>query len=112
MAAYPEAEVHASRAIDGALTGFLRESRARSEAYIQSSKASAEEVAEIRRGHATIDKTDVLRPTVPGTSSGESSIAGRTLQLKLAPYRSEEHTSELQSLMRTTYDGFYLEKIQ
>lgn len=89
-AAYPEAEVHASRAIDGALTGFLRESRARSEAYIRSGKASAEEIAEIRRGHATIDKPDALRPTVPVTSSGERSIAGRALQLNLAPYAVTE----------------------
>src|SRR3546814_5469689 len=36
--------------------------------------------------------------------------AGRCLLVELAPVRSEEHTSELQSLMRTSYAVFCLKK--
>src|SRR3546814_10636243 len=36
--------------------------------------------------------------------------AGRALQDQLAPNRSEEHTSELQSLMRISYAVFCLKK--
>jgi glyoxylase-like metal-dependent hydrolase (beta-lactamase superfamily II) len=89
-AAYPEAEAHASRAIEGALTGFLRESREKSEAYLASGKATPEQAAEIRRGHAAVDNPEALRPTVPVTRSGEATIAGRTLQVNLAPYAVTE----------------------
>src|SRR3546814_8484543 len=49
------------------------------------------------------------------TSSGQAHPAARMAlqppaQLKLQPYRSEEHTSELQSLMRISYAVFCLKK--
>src|SRR3546814_4139295 len=43
-------------------------------------------------------------------SPGESSLVLMTLLLGLASLRSEEHTSELQSLMRISYDVFCLKK--
>src|SRR3546814_8095701 len=41
---------------------------------------------------------------------GELSDATPTLRRKHPPIRSEEHTSELQSLMRISYAGFCLKK--
>src|SRR3546814_2710731 len=43
-------------------------------------------------------------PSVARLAAQNKAIEG------LAPYRSEEHTSELQSLMRISYAGFCLKK--
>src|SRR3546814_10496506 len=52
----------------------------------------------------TLDETSYARELAP--------LAGHYPALKLGPARSEEHTSELQSLMRISYAVFCLKKKQ
>ena len=89
-AEHPGAPLYASHAIDGALAGFFRTSRAAAERYLASGAASAEREAEIRRDFAAMDDPDSLRPDRPVTASGPVSIAGRPLVLNLAEYAATE----------------------
>lgn len=89
-AAYPRAEVYASTAVDGALTGFFPQSRKSAEQFLASGQASPELAAEIRRDFAAMDDVESLRATRPVTRSGEIGIAGRRLQLNLARFAATE----------------------
>jgi glyoxylase-like metal-dependent hydrolase (beta-lactamase superfamily II) len=89
-AVFPDAPLYASTAIEGALTGFFVQSRARVAEYLDSSQASAEQRAEIAGDLAAMDDAASLRPTVPVTRSGTMMIAGRTLAVNLAPYAATE----------------------
>src|SRR3546814_5803176 len=53
-------------------------------------------------------KLGILRPPAPGGQ--EADISRRTAFCGLGGFRSEEHTSELQSLMRISYAVFCLKK--
>ena len=85
-AAFPRAEVYASHAVDGALTGFFPPSRKSAEEFLASGQASPELEAEIRRDFAAMDDVESLRATRPVTTSGEVRLAGRRLQLNLARF--------------------------
>ncbi|MFD1613434.1 MBL fold metallo-hydrolase [Sphingomonas tabacisoli] len=85
-AAFPKAEIIASEAVDGALTGFLKRSRADAEAYLASGKASPEQAADARTDFAAMDDVADLRPSRPVRASGTMTIAGRTLQVHLEHY--------------------------
>ena len=89
-AAYPGAEIHASEAVEGALTGFFPNSRKGAEEFLASGKEGAELAAEIRRDFAAMDDIASLRPTRPVTGSGSRRIGGRALQLNLAPFAATE----------------------
>ena len=89
-AAYPHAEIYASHAIDGALTGFFPASRAEAEAFLATGKASAAQAAEMKGDFAAMDDPASLRPTRPVTRSGPMRIAGRTLQVNLARFAATE----------------------
>lgn len=89
-AVFPKAPIIASTTIEGALAGFLPESRKGAEAYIASGKAAAAQVAEIRGDFAAMDAPAHLRPTIPVTRSGKMTIAGRKLTVNLAPYAATE----------------------
>lgn len=89
-AAYPRAEVYASTAIEGALTGFFPKSRADAEAYLKSGRAPPGQEAEIRRDFAAMDDPDSLRATSPVTAAGELTIAGRSLRLNLSSHAATE----------------------
>jgi glyoxylase-like metal-dependent hydrolase (beta-lactamase superfamily II) len=89
-AAYPQAEVYASTAVEGALTGFFPQSRKSAEAFLASGKASPELAAEIRRDFAAMDDVAALRATRPVTRSGEVRVAGRRLQVNLARFAATE----------------------
>ena len=89
-AAYPRAEVYASEAIDGALTGFFPGSRKSAEEFLASGKASPELAAEIRRDFAAMDDVASLRATRPVAASGEARLAGRRLQVNLARFAATE----------------------
>lgn len=85
-AAYPRADIIASNAVEGALTGFLRRSRTEAEAYIASGEASPEQLADMKGDFATMNDPADLRPTRPVRASGPMRIAGRRLDVHLEPY--------------------------
>lgn len=90
LAAFPEAEVITSRGIEGALTGFLADSRRAADAHIASGRASAAEIAENASDFAAIDAPGALLPTVPIEASGARAIAGRRFEIHLAPHAVTE----------------------
>jgi outer membrane protein assembly factor BamB/glyoxylase-like metal-dependent hydrolase (beta-lactamase superfamily II) len=81
-AAYPRIEVHASRAIEHALTGFLARYRGQLEGALAGTADAAQKAAwrlELQR----IDSGDQLMPTAPVTADGERVIGGLPLQVHL-----------------------------
>jgi glyoxylase-like metal-dependent hydrolase (beta-lactamase superfamily II) len=89
-AAFPHAEVYASSAIDGALPTFLRQSREDMERRLAAGQLSEAQQGEVRRFLAVMDHPESLRPTRPVTRSGTQRIAGRRLQVNLAPFAATE----------------------
>jgi len=88
--AYPQAHVYATTAIEGALTGFLGRNRAQSDQRLADPNTPAEQKAQILRGRYRLDHPDTLRPTIPVTRSGEVVIAGRKLDVRVAPFAATE----------------------
>src|SRR3546814_1987592 len=68
-----------------------------------------------KRGHGSSPTITAIvswlreEPVGSGKPTAEAAPAG-SARIKKGPARSEEHTSELQSLMRIPYDVFCLEK--
>jgi glyoxylase-like metal-dependent hydrolase (beta-lactamase superfamily II) len=89
-AAYPGAEIYASTAVEGALTGFFPASRKGAEEFLASGQASPELAAEIRRDFAAMDDVASLTATRPVTGSGTARVAGRRLELNLARFAATE----------------------
>jgi glyoxylase-like metal-dependent hydrolase (beta-lactamase superfamily II) len=89
-AAYPRAEVYSSRAIEGALTGFLARSRASIERQRAEGRVPEANLAEVQRAFDAMDHPDMLRPTRPVTRPGTLSIGGRRLRVNLASYAATE----------------------
>jgi glyoxylase-like metal-dependent hydrolase (beta-lactamase superfamily II) len=89
-AAFPNAPLYASNAIEGALTGFFVESRRRTEQALAAGQIPESARAEIRRAFDTMDHPERLRPTRPVTRSGSMTIAGRRLQVNLSAYAATE----------------------
>ncbi|MDB5691370.1 MAG: hypothetical protein JWO81_433 [Alphaproteobacteria bacterium] len=89
-AAFPRAKLYASRAVEGALKGFLPRSRAEAERYLRSGGATPEQAADMRLDFAAMDAPQFLRPDVPITGSSRMTLAGRRLQVNLAPYAATE----------------------
>ncbi len=89
-AAYPQAPLYATEAIEGALTGFFPRSRTGAEQFLASGNATAEQRAEIERGFAAMDDPASLRATHPVRVSGEIMIAGRRLRVNVAPFAATE----------------------
>jgi len=83
-AAFPGAKVYASNGIDGALSGFLKDSAASARAYLKSPNIPAETAEDIRDDLATVEHGDALRPGVVITESGTLALGGRTLEVHLA----------------------------
>jgi glyoxylase-like metal-dependent hydrolase (beta-lactamase superfamily II) len=89
-AVHPAAEIIATRAIEGALVGFFPKGRARGEALIASGKATPQQIEDIELGRAAVDDTRNLLPTRPIAQSGAVDIAGRRLELRVAPFAATE----------------------
>lgn len=89
-AAFPTAPLYASNAIEGALRGFLPNSRADAEQYLRSGKASPELAEDIALDMAAIDDPASLRPSVPITASTSMTIAGRRIETHLASFAATE----------------------
>ena len=88
--AYPGAHVYATTAIEGALTGFLNRNRAQVDELLTDPNTPETRKAELRRGRSVIDDPDRLRPTVPVATSGPIEIAGRKLDVHVAPFAATE----------------------
>ena len=82
---YPAARVIASRAIESALGGFLTKSAADTRAYLASGKADPATAEDLRGDLAVIEDPASLRPDTPIESSQRMLIAGRALDVRLAP---------------------------
>lgn len=89
-AAFPRAEIYASNAIDGALPTFLRRSREDVERGLAAGQIPEAQREGVRRFLALMDHPESLRPTRPVTRSGAQRIAGRRLQVNLAPFAATE----------------------
>src|SRR3546814_2808132 len=71
----------------------------------------ADYVAELEARAAALGVSDALAITPPTAAIAEAYAASElVLQLSRKPERSEEHTSELKSLMRISYDVFCMKK--
>lgn len=87
---FPDAKVYATTAIEGALKGFLGHNRGQADEMLADPKTPPERKAEILRGRSVIDNPDRLRPNVPVAASGEMRIAGRKLDVHVAPFAATE----------------------
>ena len=88
--AYPNAQVYATTAIEGALVGFLGRNREQGDKMLADPKVPEPQKAQLRRGRSRTDNPDTLRPSRPVTKTGAVSIAGRELQLHVAPFAASE----------------------
>lgn len=82
-ALYPQAQVYASSAIDGALTGFLASYRQQLETALSREDTSPAAADGFRAELKLIDAGSELRPTRVISESGSRDIAGRTLEIHL-----------------------------
>jgi glyoxylase-like metal-dependent hydrolase (beta-lactamase superfamily II) len=87
---YPRAEVYATNAIEGALVGFLNRGREQGDKMLADPKFPAARMAELLRGRSVIDNPDRLRPTRPVLKSAKMKIAGRILDVRVAPFAATE----------------------
>ena len=87
---YPGAEIIATRAVEGALVGFFPNGRAQGDALIASGKATPQQIEDIKLGRAAVDDTRNLLPTRPIARSGAVEVAGRSLDLRVAPFAATE----------------------
>jgi len=83
-AAWPQAHVHASRAIEGAMTGFLADERRQLVEAIDRRQVPDAQVPALREEIARIDAGSLLFPDRPAEADGTLQLAGRTLQLGLS----------------------------
>jgi len=85
-ARFPQARVYASDAIDGALTGFLKDSAAQGREALAGGKLPPTVAEDVRSDLATLDHGETLRPDVMIEKSQTMTLAGRRLQIHLAPH--------------------------
>ena len=87
---YPQAEVYATTAIEGALVGFLGRNRAQADKQLADPRELEASKAQIRRARFRIDNPDTLRATRPVVRSATVNIAGRALDVRVAPFAVTE----------------------
>lgn len=89
-AAFPQAKVYASTAVDRALGGFLARDLQAVTPMLDDPKTAPLTRDEINIFVATMRATEHLRPDVPVTSSSPVIVAGRDLDVRLAPYAATD----------------------
>ncbi|MEO8176392.1 MAG: MBL fold metallo-hydrolase [Sphingomicrobium sp.] len=87
---YPHAQVYATNAIEGALVGFHNQGRGQADQMLADPKTPQGTKDEILRGRSVVDHPDRLRPTRPVLKSAKMKIAGRTLDVHVAPFAATE----------------------
>jgi glyoxylase-like metal-dependent hydrolase (beta-lactamase superfamily II) len=87
---HPAAHVYATTAVEGALQGFLARGREQSDRRLADPNTPADEKAQILRGRSRIDDPDSLRPTIAVSNTETVKIAGRKLEMHVAPFAATE----------------------
>lgn len=89
-AAHPGVAVYGTSAIDGALVGFLAKSAESSRKALAEGAIPASAIADVEADLATIGRGAELRPDIVVNESGEATIAGRPLSLRVARHAATE----------------------
>lgn len=89
-AAHPGAQVYATNAVDGALATFLAKGVKGARQRLADPKTPPHRLPEIRRYLARMDDPDSVRPTRAVAQSGRMTIAGRELEVRVAPFAVTE----------------------
>lgn len=87
---FPSADVYATTAVDGALATFLKRGRDQSDKALADPSTGEGQKAQILRGRYRIDHPETLRPTRPVLKTARMKIAGRHLDLHVAPFAASE----------------------
>src|SRR5947208_9872031 len=88
--AYPDVTVYASKAIEGALQTFLKDSRAQTGAMLADPKTDKATRDQLERAVEVIDHPERIRPNHIVARSGRMTIAGRPLEVHLARLAATE----------------------
>jgi len=88
--AYPQVQVYASNALEGALATFLKNSRAQTAQMLADPKTPAAVRDELERGVAVIDHPERITPDHIVAKAGPMTIAGRRLDVHLASFAATE----------------------
>jgi glyoxylase-like metal-dependent hydrolase (beta-lactamase superfamily II) len=88
--AYPQVQVLASDALEGALATYLKKSREQTDAMLADPKTSAMQRDQILRARSVTDQPDRIRPNRIVEASGTMTIAGRTFDVHLAKFAASE----------------------
>jgi glyoxylase-like metal-dependent hydrolase (beta-lactamase superfamily II) len=89
-AVYPNASLHTTRAVEGALDGFLAAGAARTEQALSNPDLSDADRARMERGSTTIRERTSLIPDVPVSTSVSLPVVGRDLQLNVTDHAVTE----------------------
>ncbi len=89
-AVYPDAKVYTTRAVEGALDGFLANGIKQGEELLASGKLTEAQVAEIERGLKTVRDRVGLLPDVPVEGPMTLAVNGRDLELKVTDHAVTE----------------------
>ena len=84
LAAFPQARLVATDAIEGALNGFLAEAPARARASAENPSLPDDQRARARRTLAALEDRAALVPPHPVDADGVVELAGRSLELRVA----------------------------
>jgi glyoxylase-like metal-dependent hydrolase (beta-lactamase superfamily II) len=90
LAAYPQARLFATSAIERALTGFLADAPARARASAADTSLPQEARARARRNLAALEDQAALVPAEPVAADETVEIAGRRFELHVAPAAATE----------------------
>ena len=84
LTAFPNAQIVASRAVESALAGFLKDELARSEATLAAGNMPADARARVERSIAAVRDRAALVPTLPVERDQVLALGGRKLEVHLA----------------------------
>ena len=91
LKAYPSAAIVTSRAIEGQLyRDFIAPGRERTRKALAEGTASPQERPRMTRAQAFLNEPAYGRPTVPVERSAKMRVAGRELDVRLAPFAASE----------------------
>jgi len=87
---YPRAVVYGTNAVDGAIATYLKEGRDRADKALADPTTSPQDRSQILRDRYRVDHPETIRPTRPVFDSARMKIAGRNLDVHVAPFAATE----------------------